>query len=390
MLRRTACLRSIVPLVTAVIVLGACGYQPARDLRATGGSSPTKTLHTDGTATLSQPNEFANRAGFNPGSGILWMNDADRQQELDAMAATGARWIALDFDWNSIQGDGPTSFRWDRATDTVVREARARGLNIVGSLAYSPPWARRANCAGTSHCLPADPAAFATFARAATARYGANSLVTDLRSSVRVWQIWNEPNHYPFVQPTVDIPGYTVMLQQAYAAIKTLDPGATVLAGATSPAPDDPSGRDVAPVTFLRGIYANGGGQSFDALSHHPYSFPDSPLDGAPWNAFTQTKALHDVLVEHGHGDRKVWGTESGAATGTGDKAVSDARQADLLRDYYTGWNGAYRSFTGPLLWFSVRDASTDPSSIYENFGVLRHDFSPKPARSALVALLHT
>ena len=168
-------------------------------------------------------------------------------------------------------------------------------------------------CANTSHCLPADPGTFATFAAASATRYGPNSTVAGLRNSVRVWQIWNEPNHYPFVQPTVDVAGYTVMLQQAYAAIKHVDSGATVLAGATSPAPDDPSGRDVSPVTFLRGIYANGGGQSFDALSHHPYSFPDSPLVDAPWNAFTQTRALHDVLVEHGHGARARYGGRSRA-----------------------------------------------------------------------------
>jgi hypothetical protein len=374
--------------LTLALALGACGFRPAPRLGATATGATDGPLHADGDPVLRPLPELADRAGFNPGSGILWMDDADRRHELDAMAATGARWIALDFDWNSIQGDGPNSFRWDRSTDTVVREARARGLKIVATLAYSPPWARRAACAGTSHGLPADAAAYGRFAAAAVRRYGADSTVPEFRGAVRVWQIWNEANHYPFVQPTVDIGGYTAMLRQAYPAIKAADPGATVLAGATSPAGDDPSGRDVAPVTFLQGIYAWGGGGSFDAFSHHPYTYPDSPLVDAPWNAFTQTARIHQVMVDHGDGAKKVWGTESGAGTGTAPKSVTATRQAQLLHDYYTGWNGWYRSFTGPLLWFTVRDASSDTNNVTDNFGVLRRDFTAKPARTALVAVL--
>ena len=386
-MRRRRHFAHLITITGAALVLSACGVTPYPVLGSGGSTAGTRTVAADGRPSPGVAHQGL-RAGFNPGSGILWMNDADRQRELDAMAATGARWIALDFDWNSIQGDGPSSFRWDRSTDTVVRQARARGLRIIGTLAYSPPWARRSVCANTSHCFPTDPAAFARFAGASAARYGPSSTIPDLRNSVRVWQIWNEPNHYPFVQPTVDIPGYTAMLKQSYSSIKTIDPGATVLAGATSPAGDDPNGREVAPVTFLRGIYANGGGGYFDAFSHHPYTFPYSPLDEAPWNAFTQTKVLHQEMVEHGDGAKKIWATEAGAGTGTDAKAVSATRQAQLLRDYYTEWNGGYRDFTGPLLWFTVRDSGTNPASVYENFGILSHDFRAKPARAVLVALL--
>lgn len=376
----------------AVSVLSACGFTPPSGpaLGGAGSTPPGRPLGADGKPSRNATNANAQRFGFNPGSGILWMDDATRQRELDAMAATGARWIALDFDWNSIQGDGPDSFRWDRSTDTVVREAHARGLRIIGSLAYSPPWARRAACANTSHCLPADPAAFARFARASAERYGTRSLDPTLRGSVRVWQIWNEANHVPFVQPTVDVAGYTAILRQAYTAIKAADGATTVLAGATAPAGDDPNGLDMAPVSFLRGIYANGGQGFFDAFSHHPYTFPYSPRDEAPWNAFTQTRDLHDVMVQHGDGSKKIWATEAGAGTGTHAKAVSASRQAEILRDYTTLWNGSFRQFTGPLLWFSVRDSGTDLGSVYDNFGILRHDFRAKPARAALISILRT
>lgn len=385
--------RGILFTVTAAALAGCAaagplGGVPGRPGTVGGAGTGTGTVRADGRPTTTIDPVLADRAGFNPGSGILWMSDADRQRELDAMAATGAKWIALDFDWSSIQGDGPTSFRWDRSTDTVVREARAHGLKIVATLAYSPPWARRSACSGTSHCLPQDPAAYARFAAAAVRRYGAQGTNPAFAGSVRVWQIWNEANHVPFVNPTVDVAGYTRMLRAAYPAIKSADPGATVLAGATSPAGDDPRGRDVAPVTFLQGIYANGGRGAFDAFSHHPYTYPDSPLVDAPWNAFTQTLRLYYVMAANGDGAKKIWGTESGAGTGTGTKSVSAARQAQLLHDYYAGWNTWYRSFTGPLLWYTVRDESTNLANVTENFGIFTHDFRVKPSRATFIASL--
>src|SRR6185436_97299 len=109
--------------------------------------------------------------------------------------------------------------------------------------------------------------------------------------------------------------GYTELLRRTYTEIKKVDRTSVVLAAGTAPAPDDPSGKDMAPVTFLEGIYAHGGGDAFDAFAHHPYSYPCNPLINKEWNAFFQTYWLHQALVRHGDGDRTIWGTESGAPT---------------------------------------------------------------------------
>ena len=81
--------------------------------------------------------------GIASGSGILWESNADFNRDMDAIAATGASWIRVDFDWNSIQYESPTTWRWDRSTDRIVAGAQARGLKVLGQLGYSPPWARR-------------------------------------------------------------------------------------------------------------------------------------------------------------------------------------------------------------------------------------------------------
>lgn len=66
------------------------------------------------------------RAGLSAGPGILWESDADQTRDLDEIAASGAKWINIDIDWNHIQDDGPTVWRWNAATDRVVLNARAR------------------------------------------------------------------------------------------------------------------------------------------------------------------------------------------------------------------------------------------------------------------------
>jgi hypothetical protein len=336
------------------------------------------------------------RVGIGASSTLLWEDDASRQAELDAIVAAGARWTSVDFDWNSIQPDGPDTFDWS-VTDRVVREAADRGLHLMGMLAYAPRWAAIDACpATTTHCLPARDEDFARFAKAAALRYGTHSYEPALRGTVETWQIWNEPNHFPFVQPTVDVARYTDMLRYAYREIKRVDTATTVLAGATAPASDTRDGRDVAPVTFLEGIYAHGGGDSFDAFAHHPYSFPCSPLVNEPWNAFMQTFWLHQALVRHGDGDRRIWGTEVGAPTGSDvgtcagrdGVSVTESGQAELLHDAVRAWTQTFGRFTGPLLWFQIRDAGTDPTTADDHFGLLRRDFSAKPAFAELTGFL--
>ena len=58
---------------------------------------------------------------------------------LDRVAAAGIAWIRVDFNWFMME---PARGVCDWTTsDAVVSDARARGLNIYATLAYSPAWA---------------------------------------------------------------------------------------------------------------------------------------------------------------------------------------------------------------------------------------------------------
>jgi len=327
--------------------------------------------------------------GMATGGAILWESSADFTRDMDAIAASGATWIRVDFDWSSIQYESPPTWRWDRATDRIVGAARARGLKIIGQLGYAPPWARPADCpAGSNKCMPTDGAAYGAFARAAAARYGANGTDPAYRGTVSAWEIWNEPNHQPFAQPKPSLDRYVPMLKAAYAGIKAVDARATVVTGGLSPAPDAADGTEIAPTTFLQGIYARGGGGSFDAVGHHPYSYPYDPSGGQAWNAFTQTGFLYQIMVANGDGAKKVWGTESGAPTGNDPgRSVDEATQAAFLTSYYRSWTTTFGAFTGPLFWHMHRDSGSNLSYYDDNFGLLRRDWSMKPSYGTYLQL---
>ncbi len=362
--------------------------------------------------------EVAARAGVSAFPGTLWAAAADRDADTRAVAATGARWTSLDLDWKSIQSTS-TDFGWTRGSlnnggfDGAVKAARAQGLQILGTITYSPKWASpdcaNQNGAYVGHCFPdaAHVSDFANFARAAVQRYGSQSTAADpaLRGSITAWQIWNEPNHREFSLPRPDPDRYTAMLRAVYPAIKGADPTATVITGGTAPAGNewDAGGQtEYAPTSWLLSLYDRGAQNSFDAVGHHPYSFPWNPLDEAGFNGFTQTRYLYLVMAAHGDGVKKVWGTEMGAPTGTVPladptqpcfiRSMTEAEQGQWLHDYFLGWNTTLRAFTGPLIWKATRDDPPDAlvplnTQLWNYSGLLRLDRSPKPAFAELQAL---
>jgi hypothetical protein len=358
---------SIVVLVVGGLVLSVSAVVPAT-------AEPAPVSGTTGATSL------VGVAGFSEGSSILFAGNAALRRELDGIAATGAKWLRVDVYWGIVERRHGT-FDWD-VPDRIVEAARAHGLSVLGVLLTTPRWARPA---GTSDKHPpTHPGAFATFARAAANHY---------RGTVAAFEIWNEPNIDMFWRPRPDAAAYTELLRPAYEAIKRVSPGVPVLTGGLSPAPDADDGSAIAPVTFLEGIYASGGGGSFDVVGHHPSNYPYMPGRREQiynHNAFAGvTPRLHEVMVEHGDGAKRIWATEMGAPTPF--ELYGHKMTPKYLAAYITEAFRAWRqwTWTGPLFWYSFRDAGTDPSDFESNFGLVRRDFTPKePALSAARAAM--
>jgi polysaccharide biosynthesis protein PslG len=353
---------------------------PSRPAPSKPKPSPTPTPAPTATPTPVPPappaasSSTRTRFGFATGS-IQNEDPAMLSRDLDALASTHTAWVRFDINWAQIQGGGPSSYSW-AAIDRVASGIVARGMQPLGVIVFTPAWARPAGTTG--HHAP-DPAQYAAFAHTAVQHYSA--------LGVHAYEVWNEPNIQNFWE-SPDVGLYTRMLQAAYPAIKGADPSATVLTGGTAPAASN--GTNIAPVDFLKGIYANGGKGSFDAVAHHPYCWPALPGDAKDWSAWYQmygtATSLRSLMVANGDGAKKIWGTEFGAPTnGPAGSYVSEDVQAAALKAAWKLW-GSY-DWAGPLMWYAGRDLGTATTTRENFFGLLRNDFSAKPAFTALQAL---
>ncbi|CAN5694333.1 hypothetical protein BH24ACT3_BH24ACT3_10710 [soil metagenome] len=322
-------------------------------------------------AVAQAPAEVGHEVGISPGSRILWVPEAEQERELDLMVAAGARWVRVDFALQSVQPE-PDWWYLD-AYDRIVANAHERGLRILGIPSYVPGWARRPS--GPAHF---DVDAFAHFAGEVARRYGPRG--------VRHWEVWNEPNQQWAWGAPPDPEAYAVVLRKAAASIRRADPGATVISGGTAPAADDPSGWEISPRTFIRRMYDAGGGAAIDAVAMHPYTYPELPSSRTieEWNAFLHMDDVRRMMVARGDGHKRIWLTEIGAPTGTARLAVSERRQAEMVTDAIGAWSRL--DYAGPMMWYSMRDTGTDASDREANFGMVRRDFSPKPALAAFTA----
>jgi hypothetical protein len=238
---------------------------------------------------------------------------------------------------------------------------------------YTPAWARSGP---TDKYPPKNPVDYATFVGKLAARYAP--------MGVHAWEIWNEPNLSVFWAPRADPVAYTRLLKLAHAAIKRVDPWATVVSGGLAPAISN--GNSVAPLAFIASMYAQGGRGSFEALGYHPYSYPYPPMYPADWNTFYRTPAVHALMVKYGDGAKRIWGTEAGYPTGTSPQAVSTSVQATYITAAIKQWTSW--SFHGPLFVFSIRDYSTDRRLADANMGLLYSSGAPKPVYPAVKKLL--
>lgn len=308
--------------------------------------------------------------GIAAGGGLQFLSPPERDEALDDMVSLGAHWVRFDLNWADVQAAGSSAYDWQRY-DALIDAVVERGLEPLVIIAYTPSWARPADCA-EDKCGPARLKDYKRFVRKSVKRYADDG--------VDHWEIWNEPNLVSFWKPAPDIDRYATMLIRSSRAIHDVDADAVVLTGGTAPATDD--GTNVAPVTWLSGLYDRGAGHSFDALSHYPYCFPFlAPGEYAEWCAWSQMAdtltSLRSVMSDHNDSDKQIWITEYGAPT-SGPRAVAEQTQADWVTQAFA--EAAAAPWAGPVFWYTLRDSGQDPD---DYFGLRRLDGTKKTSWEA-------
>jgi hypothetical protein len=215
---------------------------------------------------------------------------AHRDAAFNEIDSLGARSLRIVLYWHDVAPDAdsrvkpkldmadPANYDWSKY-QPVLDEAQRRGWTVQVTVSGAVPrWAT--NGARDTVTRPS-PNEFRMFMMAVSKHFGAQ---------VTRWAIWNEPNHPQFLAPQYDSrhrPVSPGIYRNLYAAgvrgLAAVGDTKPVLMGETAPTG---TGKDVAPLTFLRGALCLNGSYKktgkcsnlrIDGYAHHAYSTRQGP-----------------------------------------------------------------------------------------------------------------
>jgi hypothetical protein len=289
---------------------------------------------------------------------------------LDRVTEAGIGWVRIDFVWAAVEREKGV-YDW-AAYDRLVSAARARGLEILAIIAYTPKWATDGpEISG----VPRDVADWRRFCDRAARRY---------RHSILTWEVWNEPNLPRFWSGTRE-QYWERILVPAADAIRAANPQARV----AGPGLAHLTSADW-PQWLLATLERHA--DRIDVVTHHVYDgdgYRDvtEKLDGSTSAANHPSlwplipPSVREVLKRAGARAKPFWLTE----TGWESHRVGEEGQAANYRGLLEQWLGAgrgSRDWVEKVFFYEVQDGPGGGFS----WGLLRQDGSAKPAYGALRA----
>ena len=294
-----------------------------------------------------------------------WNNhhyDGDKAKKAaKLMEEAGVGFVRMDFLWEDIEpAYGEFHFeKYDRITDIL----KAHHIKILGLLSYNAPWAN------AQWNAPPNKTLFTEYSK---------NIVRHYKDKVKYWEIWNEPDDTQYWAPQDDMKSYTELLKMVYPALKREDRSCVVVLGGLS--------KTIA--VSLRHIYKYGGKDYFDVVNFHPFVDPHLPnaeemLEGI-------YKGVYHVMEQKEDVNKSIWFSELGCpGVKTEDsangwwlgKSPTEEEQAEWVRTVYEKplrWKGVQKIF-----WAFFRDTPNYFKNGIDHFGLLREDFSKKPAYEA-------
>lgn len=223
---------------------------------------------------------------------------------------------------------------------------------------------------------------------------------------------------------------YAALLEAQYRAFQAFNAqhgtGMRLLFGSPDGFTTGPEGASIAVLPFVeRVLAALGGGRPFDGVALHAYRYPASAGPGDPVSDYVgslsfpaegcadpsggycrmtwtqELEAYEQEFADHGYGPVPLWLTEfgwpggdtldSGYCVSNPGYCLGAETQEQYLRQAYADLLSPQLFFVQGALWFNLRDyqpglRNPDPE-FFAHFGLLRYDYTPKPAAAAFKEL---
>mgnify|MGYP000887316168 CR=1 FL=1 len=291
---------------------------------------------------------------FSQGKGLL-------ERNIESLKLAGIASIRDEVGWGAIERE-KGRLAMPAQYDAYVRRAASEGLNVLLILDYANPFYDDGD-------RPRSPEAIEGFCRYA------EFVMRHFGKDVRLYEVWNEwdigiglPKKYDKGGSAED---YVNLLKAVYSRIKAVDPGVTVIAGAST------SG--AVKKGWLEEVVKLGGLAFCDAVSIHSYNYSDKFPERGPEACSAWMTGVQAMLRKYNDGkDVPFYVTEMGWPTHVTKGGTDPQLSASYLARLYLLARTS-PSFAG-IWWYDFQDDGWNPQYNEDNFGLVRPDLTPKPA----------
>ena len=306
-------------------------------------------------------------------AGHTWVytSEEDIRRAIRLIAEAGVQWIRTGVGWPSLE---PEQDQINEAAlqrqDAILEEAADCGLKCYMQLLATPKWASTGPDQERFWAYaPKDLERWRRYVRYMAERYAAR---------IEFWEVWNEMDWEFWESPLED---FVPLLKVAHEEIKRANPECRVVLGGLSTdglhSWDNPRALENA----LQRLYDAGAGPYFDILSIHPYA---EDVDIGFRQSIEKINTAYGVMRRNGDGHKRIWITELGMST----NGHSLEEQRAYLQQVFSIL--PLHPMVDKLFWYNFRCIGEDPADREHNFGIVNHDFSPRPAYEALKQMKKT
>lgn len=324
------------------------------DIRAKVSASGVRGATLQSALAVLPGGVASNELRFGMDAALSWYGGSPQQiaRSLAMMRQAGIGSVRDRLSWSQVQPSMGQP-QWEHYAEVAAAVAGA-GMDGVQMFTRSPAWAR-GGVKDSPDQQPASDAATYDFGRAYAKRLG---------KWVRNIEYWNEPNiNFFFGYPYQ----YASGLKAFSAGVKSVDPTIRVLIAAAANKPG----------AFYDEIYRNGVDDFFDIRNQHFYG-KDADIVG-----FVDTYVA-GLEQRNGVAARPGWLTEMGYSLERdrrGEWRSAELEQAKyLVKTYAGGLAAGYER----VFFFFWRELISEELSTW---GIVREDFTPRPAYVALAVL---
>lgn len=295
-----------------------------------------------------------------PWSNYKYASKEDLKKAVNLMQDLGVGFLRLDFLWEDIEKK-PGEFNFEKY-DNIVTLVRKNRLEILGLLQYSTSWASED---GKWNTPPEDFDSFVNYAAKVIERY---------KGIIKYWEVWNEPDSYIYWNKQDNLKSYCQLLKKVYTASKKVNPECVILNGGLANG-----------LSSIHKLYDNGAKEYFDILNLHYFDNPYREAAEKALSSFVHTASK--IMVSNYDAEKKIWITEIGCPGVKEGKGVEnwwlgsnpdEKKQAEWLEIVFKELSQNER--VEKFFWAFFRDCDNHWSNGIDYFGLVRWDFSLKPA----------